>query len=690
MIDTLLHEIVTPHVIGAGPDDSIMHALDIMRLNKISCIVAMEEGAPVGIITERNILMAATRHDVNFDKAKVRDLMSAPVTTVTGAMRVYEAYLLLAMKNIRHLVMVDDAGKAAGVITLSNLVELLENSYSAEIKKVSQVMTPDALTVPKEMALSSALSLMAGKSISCLVVEENNAPVGIISERDLVRLLVVDNELNGRKVHEVMTSPVLTLNGDEPAFKASIMMREESVRRLIIVNNDNRVVGLVTQSDIVRGLENRYVKTLRKYLWEKNELLQKVSKSLIEKSIYLDTILRSSKDTGIVAMDTDLLVTYYNPTAEEMLGRTYHAVVGNTIEFLQDAHPQLISWVMSAARRLAPEDELHREFDASSASPRILHACLSGIWDKGALMGFALMMRDITQQRQDQDRLANMNRELEELVEERTRDLNQKAEALKLANARLQELDSLKTDFLSSVSHELRTPLTSLVGFTKLISRDFSKNFIPLAQDDSTLSKSGHRILDNISIIEATGQRMTRMLNDFLDLTKIESGQMVWRDEKIQPSKFIEAAVRTLDAMVRQQKDVSLVLETPDDLPEVYVDCDRLEQVMINLLTNAFKHTTKGTVGVSARVCDEAPRKSVTISVADTGVGIDSNDLELIFKRFHQAEGNPEHSYTLDDKGTGLGLAICKQIIENYSGSIWAESTPGKGSVFSFTLPCDL
>ena len=300
----------------------------------------------------------------------------------------------------------------------------------------------------------------------------------------------------------------------------------------------------------------------------------------------------------------------------------------------------------------------------------------------GKVLHLEGMIEDVTDRKQTADELATLNRHLEDIVAERTADLDRKAKELEAANFRLRELDAAKSAFLSSVSHELRTPMTSVLGFTKLIFRDFTRHFLPLAEGDASLEKKGARIRENLHIIEHEGERLTTLINDVLDLAKIESGRVEWHDVVFQPELLISRAVGALGGQFSQNANLSLTVKLAADLPPVKADIDRLEQVLINLLSNAAKFTASGTVTVEAL---PAATGGLEVRVADSGVGVPEYELESIFNKFHQVI----QSDVLGDKprGTGLGLTICRQIIEHYGGRIWATSKIGEGSVFTFVLP---
>ena len=241
------------------------------------------------------------------------------------------------------------------------------------------------------------------------------------------------------------------------------------------------------------------------------------------------------------------------------------------------------------------------------------------------------------------------------------------------------EVDMMKTDFISTVSHELRTPLTSILGFANIISRKFKDSVYPVLNlEDKKIKKTADQIESNLGIIISEGQRLTSLINDVLDIAKMEAGKIEWKDERFTARYAIEHAVSATSSLF-QEKKLGIVTDIEDGLPDIYADKDRFIQVIINLLSNAVKFTSYGDITVSAK----SFRDSVLISVSDKGTGISKENLTKVFEKFKQVGD------TLTDKpkGTGLGLPICKQIVEHYGGKIWAESDEGEGSTFYFTVP---
>jgi len=244
---------------------------------------------------------------------------------------------------------------------------------------------------------------------------------------------------------------------------------------------------------------------------------------------------------------------------------------------------------------------------------------------------------------------------------------------------REKEVDRMKTEFISTVSHELRTPLTSVLGFAKILRRKFQDDIAPaLPAADAKLGRCVVQIRSNLDIIVTEGQRLTELVDDVLDIAKMESGRYEWDMAPVSLTEVADHAVRAV-ASLAARKGLELRCDVPRNLPGILGDRDRLVQVLLNLLGNAVKFTTIGSVSLQAvRETD-----LIRVTVRDTGPGIAPADLERIFEKFKQAGD----TLTEKPKGTGLGLSICRQIVEHHGGRIWVESQAGVGSTFIFTLP---
>ena len=230
---------------------------------------------------------------------------------------------------------------------------------------------------------------------------------------------------------------------------------------------------------------------------------------------------------------------------------------------------------------------------------------------------------------------------------------------------RLREVDRLKTQFLANMSHELRTPLNSIIGFSRVILKGIDG---PLTEMQET----------DLSAIYHSGQHLLGLINDILDLSKIEAGKMELNFDEVNLKPIIKGVMSTAAGLVKD-KSIGIEQQVPEDLPVIWADGTRLRQVLLNLVSNAAKFTERGKISLMADCDDEW----VTLNVTDTGIGIPQEKLESIFEEFTQVDG----SSTRAVGGTGLGLPISRHFVEMHGGEITVESTPGMGSTFKVILP---
>jgi signal transduction histidine kinase len=229
----------------------------------------------------------------------------------------------------------------------------------------------------------------------------------------------------------------------------------------------------------------------------------------------------------------------------------------------------------------------------------------------------------------------------------------------------LEEASQHKSQFLANMSHELRTPLNAILGYTELMA-------------DGAYGEPSEKMLGILKRLEANGRHLLGLINDVLDLSKIEAGQLVLELSDYCIQDIAQTVRSTLEPLAADKK-LGFKVEVAPQLPSGHGDGRRLTQVLINLVGNAIKFTDTGEVSIKA----EANNGSFHVSVRDTGPGISAADQSKLFQEFQQAD----NAITRKKGGTGLGLAISKRIIEMHGGRIWVESQPGQGSTFTFTLP---
>jgi signal transduction histidine kinase len=257
------------------------------------------------------------------------------------------------------------------------------------------------------------------------------------------------------------------------------------------------------------------------------------------------------------------------------------------------------------------------------------------------------------------------------VVEEETLGLDdvmrivEEASELRHLNEQLKSLDRLKDDFMSSVTHELRTPLTSIRALAELI------------RDDPAMEPAQRQQF--VGLIVAETERLSRLVNQVLDMAKIESGHAEWRNVDVDLRALLQQAAQTTAEMFRE-RGAKVALHLPGQVRPLRADADRLTQVLLNLLSNAAKFVPPGAGRVDVRLTVD--ERGATVEVQDNGTGVPPEQQQLVFEKFRQggdARARPQ--------GTGLGLPISRQIVEHFGGRMWLRSAPGRGATFAFWLP---
>ncbi len=243
--------------------------------------------------------------------------------------------------------------------------------------------------------------------------------------------------------------------------------------------------------------------------------------------------------------------------------------------------------------------------------------------------------------------------------------LNRMNDELKRLYEQLEAASRHKSEFLANMSHELRTPLNAILGYTELI-------------QDGIYGEVSEKVRDVLERLDKSGRHLLGLINDVLDLSKIEAGQLTLSLNDYSMKEVVQAVFTAVESLAAE-KSLALTVSVPSDLPTGRGDERRLTQVLLNLVGNAIKFSEAGEVRIDA----SAANGQFIVAVADTGPGIAETDQQRIFEEFQQVDS----SITREKGGTGLGLAIARRIVEMHGGRIWVESSPGKGATFAFALP---
>lgn len=398
-----ISQIVSRNVVTVAPETSLQEALGLMASARISCLVVAEKKRPVGIFTERDLVRAIARQ-TELGRRPIRELMTSPVVTIHGKLTLFEAYSIMLSNKIRHHVVVDSGGRIMGVMSQSDLIKVLGLEYFVEMRLIEQIMTKAVMTISLQMNLSEALTRMATVGISCVVVVDGKTPVGILTERDAVRLVAAGVDPDATVVGTIMSRPVLTVTVGSTLHKAALLMKQEKIRHIVVVDAGGAIAGIVTQTDIVKGLEQKYIDALKEIIREKEDIFRQTAQELLDKTFYLDNILNSSIDMAIVATDSDFHIKYFNPVAEKVFNRTPANAIGRSaleLTELGGAGDSYLERSLKIVHRRGKHDfstEITRKGET-----RYYQGTLSSILDRQKkLVGYVLMLQDVSERREQE------------------------------------------------------------------------------------------------------------------------------------------------------------------------------------------------------------------------------------------------------------------------------------------------
>lgn len=399
------------------------------------------------------------------------------------------------------------------------------------------------------------------------------------------------------------------------------------------------------------------------------------ARAATQKDRLLATITMDSAD-AIFMLDNAGLIQTWNRSAERLFGYTPSEVIGKHFQILL---PKIL--IERGEVERMKQELVERGFIRNRITQRVtksgqvltVELSRTVLHDEnGNVLGSSAILRDVTERERAEAQIREMNRQLETQVAERTRELSNANERLRLrqrelekANEELEQMDTVKSEFVSLVSHELRAPLANISGSLQLL----------LSADDAqTLTPSQREMM---TLANEQTDRLTRLVKGVLNVARIESGQMPWSLQAFDMSRLIE---RNLEQWRTCDSDHTWVQVDTSNLPSAWGDQDRVEEVLMNLFDNAFKYSRPGsTIHVGAQVQET----EMIVRVQDEGNGIPPSELEKIFGKFHRVErGDARETY-----GYGLGLYLSRKFIEAMGGKLWAESEIGRGSTFFFSLP---
>ncbi len=377
-----------------------------------------------------------------------------------------------------------------------------------------------------------------------------------------------------------------------------------------------------------------------------------------------DPILVTDDQSNIILMNREAERLFEVPAGADLPARHKQDVRANDTKFSSFiSHFALSADLARKAEFQLTEPGSSQEFPVEVVSGKILN-------ERSEMTAIVSILHDLTKVVENERlaaELARLNEGLEDRIRAATRELEERNRQLEWQSRELERAYRLKSQFLASMSHELRTPINALLGYTSLM-RDRIYGDLTARQEEA---------LDRMY---SASQHLLELVNDVLDLAKIEAGKMPVHIEPVNVMHLIRELSMTIEPMVRR-KSLEYQVELEPDLPILETDSTKVRQILLNLLSNAVKFTRKGRVGVHARPAEAG--EGVEIAVSDTGIGIKDEDIDKIFEDFRQADQSSTREYG----GTGLGLSITKKLLHLLGGNVRVSSTPGAGSTFTVWLP---
>ncbi|OHB81855.1 MAG: hypothetical protein A2V98_04260, partial [Planctomycetes bacterium RBG_16_64_12] len=553
-------DVMSKDVTTISPDATAVSAAQTMSANDVSCIVVMEHGHVVGMVTETDFLTKIASEDRDLNAIRVAQIMTSPVESGASDWSVLEASKWMAARRVKRLPIVDE-GRLVGIVTQTDLVRAL-TSYGLW-REVSQIMTSNVATIQSKAQVAEAAEVMGVLNISCILALDGEETVGILTKKDLLKRVVARRRDPRRTaVEEVMSTPVIRIAPHLSVFCASRLMAQKRLRRLVVME-DERLCGIVAQTDVFKAVG-------RKLEEEERENL-----ALLEKA-----------NSSIFNVDSHGMTTYVNPAFLRLFEATDPA------QFVGQPFLPARFWLNPEDRARVME-ELEscgtgvEELTLLTARGKRIYVTLFSTFTKnghGEISGSQGVLHDVSERKE----LVTLRR-AEQARKQAEDELRQYALALETSNRALQKsytaaqsATRAKSQFLANMSHEIRTPMTAILGFAEsLIER------LDTPED-----------AEDLDTITRNGQYLLTLIDDILDLSKIEMGKL--QTERLPcPAWDIVEEVVSLLSVRAKSKGLSLGARAAGPIPAVIsTDPIRLKQILINLVANAIKFTETGSVEI--------------------------------------------------------------------------------------------
>jgi|GEM_PF-905376 len=626
---TSIRQIMNSDVCTVACGIPLRSALLALTEHSSGFLVVLEEGKPVGVLSERDAVQLLAC-EASLDHLTIDEVMSMPVRCVSPEIDVFSAYEELAGNRIRHLVIVDEEGKALGLVSLGDFLANLGMEYFIELKEAVSIMQRLPVAPTPETSLREVLRLMSLHQLSALVIEELGVPVGIFTERDAALLVHEGQAQLQQPVAARMSSPVCTVAGETFISEVNALMKSEQIRHMVVVDGKGSTLGMIDQSDLLRGMESRYISFLKKVIVE-----QEADLSLSLKQFH--TLFEYSHN-AVLAFDVRGRMDKANRTACELTGysqRQLRTLTFEALVFPEDQHA-----AMQGLHRAIQGHRNHRTFRIHRADGETVHLFVNflPIIGNGQVHHVYAIAHDISEQKRDEEALN--------------------------AAARMESTARLA----AGVAHLINNQMASVIGLADLIRM----------QNPGTPGM--HRQLQRIV---HSGEEASRLACELLAFAR--GGSHAPQPATL--AQVIEPLVHTWEQSMPVEG--KLICRFAPDCQGVEVDLAQMRTALINLFDNALQAIgSHGTIELSA--CDIdidaqaaagkpglRPGSYVQIEMCDNGKGIAPEHLGKLFDPF----------FTTHFHGRGLGLSACYGIVKRHGGYIEVESRPGAGTLVQLLLP---
>jgi PAS domain S-box-containing protein len=647
-----LGDVCSPIMLRLPAEMPLAEALATLLTHRVSGAIVMCDERYVGIITERSAARACLDSDpASLMLGEACD-PNPPVGQPHTDLR--EAYRLLVRHGSRHIRIQNVPDDPGVLISETELLAALGVEHFTHLDTVGHVMSPRPHTIPASAGVDQAIRQMRQYNIGCVVAEAAGKPVGVFTFHDLTVLLSRNARIADITLSEVMSPNPIFVQTSTSVWSAAQAMQQAGIRHLLVMRS-GRLVGVLSEHDIVTSLEGRYVAFLREIIAEQEQELidQRVRLARREGEERLRRIIESTPDVVIVK-DGENRWLISNGTGLRLFGLTGVDYAGLTEQELARVATPLVAQSLfecAATNDLAwNTPDGYRYIDrlpCPDGTTCYLDVIKKPVFNPdGSRQMLVVVGRDITDRVLMEEQVRALNATLEERVARRTAELS----------ATLAELES----FSYSVSHDLRTPLRAIEGFSSVVM-------------DEHAAALGPEGLDHLGRVRDAARRMASLIDDLLDLSRHVRKPLQCRDTDLSA---------TAASIARDFLDASPERKVRFEIdPGIHAECDPvlLRTVLENLIGNAWKFTRPVDAPCIRFGVRQEP-EGLAYFVADNGVGFNRSDATKLFtpfQRFHTAA---------EFEGSGIGLATVHRIVRRHGGWIRAESQAGKGATFLFSL----